>query len=438
MSSSVIFLHLWNLNLKVLLAQASKDFSSVYGVLFPLPYAHSVGILGLRRASKRRIAFRSYQERQLAQAYTHHKIPLFPFPSPNIQDLDKLLVWSPSKVVYQPTGGWEERQFDRLIDRWGQTHGIEIVRVSPNTLIDKDELPFDGEHIPRTFTPFRQGIETKPWSSYRFSSFSSPDRVDPAVAKELPEELQGLEALGAPARMAHWFSTTAPSTYKETRNGMGPGEYSSKLSFWLSDGSLQAKVVGRRVLDYEKIHGANESTYWILFELLWRDFFFYLGQLVGPQTYFPSGFRSRRSPGLVDSYPWTYKSQPPEPRYREDFVRWIRGETGQDLVDAGMKELSNRGTLSNRLRQCVASFLIYDLALPWWWGAAWFEYALLDYDPDSNWGNWAYLAGVGADPRPSRRFDLEKQARTYDPDGAYRRWVTEQNWPPAWEEVFNG
>jgi deoxyribodipyrimidine photolyase len=29
----------------------------------------------------------------------------------------------------------------------------------------------------------------------------------------------------------------------------------------------------------------------------------------------------------------------------------------------------------------------------------------------SNWGNWAYLAGVGNDPRKHRYFNIEKQAR---------------------------
>ena len=49
---------------------------------------------------------------------------------------------------------------------------------------------------------------------------------------------------------------------------------------------------------------------------------------------------------------------------------------------------------------------------------------LVDYDVSSNWGNWQYLAGVGADPRGHRRFDLDKQARQYDPDGSYRRhWL---------------
>ena len=50
---------------------------------------------------------------------------------------------------------------------------------------------------------------------------------------------------------------------------------------------------------------------------------------------------------------------------------------------------------------------------------------LLDYDPYSNQGNWLYGAGLGTDPRGGRRFNLEKQTREHDADGAYRlHWAS--------------
>jgi len=70
--------------------------------------------------------------------------------------------------------------------------------------------------------------------------------------------------------------------------------------------------------------------------------------------------------------------------------------------------------------------LVNELAVDWRFGAAYFEQQLLDYDVASNWGNWQYLAGVGADPRGQRHFDLEKQTRLYDPDGQFiRKWQAE-------------
>lgn len=94
-------------------------------------------------------------------------------------------------------------------------------------------------------------------------------------------------------------------------------------------------------------------------------------------------------------------------------------------MDAGMRELAATGYLSNRLRQVVASFLIHDLACDWRSGAAWFESTLVDFDVHSNQGNWLYIAGRGTDPRGGRRFNVEKQTRDHDADGAYRAlWLT--------------
>jgi deoxyribodipyrimidine photo-lyase len=88
-----------------------------------------------------------------------------------------------------------------------------------------------------------------------------------------------------------------------------------------------------------------------------------------------------------------------------------------------MHQLKQTGWISNRGRQIVASCLVNELQLDWRFGAAWFEQELIDYDVASNWGNWQYLAGVGADPRGKRHFNIEKQTQQYDPEGAFiDRW----------------
>jgi deoxyribodipyrimidine photo-lyase len=102
------------------------------------------------------------------------------------------------------------------------------------------------------------------------------------------------------------------------------------------------------------------------------------------------------------------------------FNNWINGKTGNDFIDANMLELKLTGFMSNRGRQNVASYLCHQLKLDWRWGAAYFEQQLIDYDVCSNWGNWAYLAGVGNDPRGSRVFNTEKQADEYDKNKLYR------------------
>ena len=96
-----------------------------------------------------------------------------------------------------------------------------------------------------------------------------------------------------------------------------------------------------------------------------------------------------------------------------------------------MKQLNATGFMSNRGRQIAASCLVNELAVDWRYGAAYFEQQLLDYDVASNWGNWQYLAGVGADPRGKRHFDLDKQTRQYDPEGRFiNKWQGQiQNLP---------
>jgi len=96
-----------------------------------------------------------------------------------------------------------------------------------------------------------------------------------------------------------------------------------------------------------------------------------------------------------------------------------------------MKQLNATGYLSNRGRQLVASCFVHELGLDWRHGAAYLEQQLIDYDVASNWGNWQYLAGVGADPRGHRRFDLQKQAQIYDPDNQFvQRWAGGQTLQP--------
>jgi deoxyribodipyrimidine photo-lyase len=90
-----------------------------------------------------------------------------------------------------------------------------------------------------------------------------------------------------------------------------------------------------------------------------------------------------------------------------------------------MRELNLSGFMSNRGRQNVASMLAKSLRLDWRMGASYFESQLVDYEVTSNWGNWAYNAGVGNDPR-DRYFNIVKQAKRYDGDGDYvRHWLPE-------------
>lgn len=127
---------------------------------------------------------------------------------------------------------------------------------------------------------------------------------------------------------------------------------------------------------YEAVHGANDSTYWIFFELLWREYFYWYARRYGAKLFRFSGIGEKnRSPVSMRSA-----------------LQWKHGETPFPIVNACMRQLNQTGYMSNRGRQLVASCLVHELGLDWRYGAAYFETQLVDYDVGSNWGNWQYLA----------------------------------------------
>jgi deoxyribodipyrimidine photo-lyase len=200
------------------------------------------------------------------------------------------------------------------------------------------------------------------------------------------------------------------SQYKDTRNQLIGTDYSSKLSPWLALGCISPRFIHQELLKYEENFGANDSTYWLRYELLWRDFFRFMFKKHGNRYFSVFGISSQNNP--------------PKSFDAKLFEAWKQGTTGDDFIDANMRELLVTGYMSNRGRQNVASYFCHRLQLDWRLGAAWFEEQLIDYDVSSNWGNWAYVAGVGNDAR-NREFNSVKQAALYDTDGKYRKlWLS--------------
>jgi deoxyribodipyrimidine photo-lyase len=193
-------------------------------------------------------------------------------------------------------------------------------------------------------------------------------------------------------------------TYRETRNNMLAFQDSSKLSPALSLGLLSARYIYAQLMKVEATLKKNQSTYWLWFELLWRDFFYYLHLQVGRVMFFEKGIQNL-------AQPWVNNAT---------FINAIlMASTGYPLVDANLKELYQTGWMSNRGRQNVANFISKILRLDWRFGAALFEHYLIDYDVSSNYGNWQYLSGIGTDPREDRIFNVTLQAKKYDPTGEY-------------------
>ena len=325
--------------------------------------------------------------------------------------------------------------------------GIMVETVWQSSLLDPAALPFQVKNLPVTFTGFRQAVEKIgltpgapqpcPESIPPFpTALPTKDRTVPGHSTSRhPDQRSSFPyhtadfsggETAAQAHLLQYFKSELAHSYKQTRNGLSGTDFSSKFSPWLATGAVSARCAYAALKQFELEHGANDSSYWLWFELLWRDYFRLLHLQHGKQLYRANGLMPLRQltgttlPPTLSTLPTLQISHDPE-----QFSRWCKGQTGIALVDAGMRELVSTGYLSNRLRQIVASYLIHDLACDWRAGAAWFETQLIDYDVYSNQGNWLYLAGRGTDPRGGRRFDPQKQSQEYDRTGHYRQlWNT--------------
>ena len=309
--------------------------------------------------------------------------------------------------------------------------GLAVTSVWQSSLLAATDLRQLASRQPASFTAFRQliergglGVPLPLESPQQLPALPSSLQDRPLPLPSLPELHQdprssfpyasaacnGSEAAGL-QHLQRYLERKLPHTYKETRNQLSGMDFSSKFSPWLASGALSARRIYAALQHFEQQHGANEGSYWLWFELLWRDYFRFIHLQYGKRLYRYQGLSSEHA-------------SPPQPATQiEALRRWCAGQTGEPLVDAGMRELAATGYLSNRLRQIVASYWIHDLGGDWRAGAAWFEAQLLDYDVYSNHGNWLYIAGRGTDPRGGRRFIPQKQAREHDPQGHYQtRW----------------
>ncbi|NIK73959.1 deoxyribodipyrimidine photo-lyase [Thermonema lapsum] len=295
------------------------------------------------------------------------------------------------------------------------------------TLLKTEQLPFSISNLPDIFTHFRKKVEPildtvqpieeveklppfpdefRNEHSFSLQDFGLNEAVfdSRAVMHFTGGECEGLKRLNK-----FIWQDKSILHYKETRNQLIGENYSSKFSPWLANGSLSARRVFSEIKKFEKEVEANESTYWLVFELLWRDYFRFVAKKYGNKIFLKGGIKNKSL-----SYNNDF----------EVFEKWRTGKTGNDFVDANMTELMKTGFMSNRGRQNVASYLCKDLKIDWRWGASWFESQLIDYDVASNWGNWMYIAGVGNDPREARYFNVNKQAAMYDQDTSYRKlWL---------------
>jgi deoxyribodipyrimidine photo-lyase len=329
-------------------------------------------------------------------------------------------------IFFQKEWTFEERKVENKLQKQ-LTPKVKLVSLFNQFLFHPHDLGINFKEIPKVFTVFRKHVEkqcaVRP--EVEMMMFSKDNLI------ENNDKIPSLTDLGFEDFVTHpnsaftfkggetealnrlnnyFFESKKLGVYKKTRNGLVGIDYSSKFSAWLANGSISTRTIYWNIKRFEKEHFKNDSTYWLIFELIWRDYFKYVSLKHGDDIFKIGGI-------LKVDYDWY--------QYEKDVNNWINGNTKEPFVNANMLELKQTGWMSNRGRQNVASYFAKTLKLDWRIGAAYFESLLLDYDVHSNYGNWMYVAGVGNDPR-DRVFNVQLQANNYDPHGKFQRlWLQE-------------
>ncbi len=407
--------------------QAACKADNVIAVYFFDPRHFETNAFGFKKTERFRAKFLIESVLALKQNLAKLNISLLTFQTKPEDKIPELIeTFNIETVYFQEEWTSEEMAIIHKV----KTHApktCSFVSFYDQFLFHPDDIPYASfSHIPDVFTTFRKNCE----ANVRVRPLISGPIAKPAknlVAE--PTEIPTLKDLGlehfsvdhrtafpfkggeqeAEKRIQVYFwDTEQLAVYKQTRNGLVGRDYSSKLSAWLANGSISARTIYWEAKQFEKEIIKNQDTYWLIFELIWRDYFKYVSLKYGNKIFQLGGILNRE-------YEWKTDNT--------KTLDWMNGTTRDDFVNANMLELKNTGWMSNRGRQNVASFWAKYLHQDWRIGASYFESMLIDYDVHSNWGNWMYNSGVGNDPR-NRTFNTKKQAETYDSNKNFQKlWL---------------
>ncbi|WP_241480020.1 FAD-binding domain-containing protein [Kordia jejudonensis] len=284
-----------------------------------------------------------------------------------------------------------------------------------------NDIPYSIDKIPLTSKAYR--INTTKNTEVR-KTIPTPDYIKIDTNESIDwGELPNLEDLGFTSEKnfertfmlggetealkrlnSYLFETQQLTSYRWTRNRSLGMDYSSKFSPYMALGCLSPRTIYEAVKQYENIIKKNQSTWWMIFEVVWRDYFTFKLMRMQNAVYQTEGYSKKKLEFENDN---------------KLFKRWCNGTTGIPFIDAHMRQLNQTGFMSNRGRVNCASFLIHDYKIDWTWGASYFESKLIDYDVASNWMNWHVQAYEIWYTNPIN------QANKYKAQEFIRKWIPE-------------
>jgi len=407
------------------LYKATQSHKKIIAVYFFDPKYFSKDRFGFQKTDKYRAKFLHETVNNLQQNLRDLNITLLTYFENPENKMAKLCEEFSIETIYTQKEWTEEEVSTKKLIQKTLPKRIHFIEDYDQFLFHPNSVTKDFSNIPNVFSVFRKKLEktVKVEIEKKCRQLSASNQIENPTKVPTLKEL-GFKNFSIPNKTAfpfiggenealkrvenYFFETKKVAFYKKTRNGLVGKDYSTKFSPWLANGSLSARTIYWKIREFESEFGANQSTYWVIFELIWRDYFKYISLKYDSKIFTIGGILER-------NYQWNSDTKVIE--------KWINGETKDDFVNANMLELKETGWMSNRGRQNVASYFAKELQQDWRIGAAYFESMLLDFDVHSNYGNWMYVAGVGNDPR-DRKFNTRLQAERYDPNHQFRNlWL---------------
>lgn len=310
------------------------------------------------------------------------------------------------------------REHDAALKTWLQARGKKVTSHEGNLLAEPWTIQTGKGKPFSVFTPFWKSLKqhgiAKPLAapSGRPIKFTQVD-IDyrqPAWATKLaPHWAIGEQA--AAERLADFLDSQVVH-YPQERD-FPAKEASSRLSPHLHFGEISPRQIWHAAHTLAHAEPARAGAIdKFLSELAWRDFSYH-------QLHHRQDIATVPMQGKYEAMQW--RDAP------EQLRAWQQGRSGFPIIDAGMRQLWETGTMHNRVRMLVASFLTKNLLIDWRAGESWFWDCLVDADDANNPASWQWVSGSGLDAAPYFRiFNPLTQGERFDPDGAYvRRFVPE-------------
>jgi len=314
----------------------------------------------------------------------------------------------------------EETHISMLVEEALWKQQLNLKHFIGHTLYHKEDLPFPIKDIPDAFATFRKKIERE--TDIR-PMVNTPTKVDVPTDLEW-SELPSLMQLGyAENEVVMANQSPFKGGEQEGRKQLElvlsgnaraslddfPIVEGSLLSPWIALGCLSAHTVYYAVKAAEQRGLSKKTISSIILGLLWRDYYRFMFKKYGNRFFLQNGFAA-------------------EPLDRRDgaeeqLFEWKAGRTSDAFVNAAMRQLNQVGYMPYLARVIAADYLVNTLGISHLVGAAYFEEKLIDYNPASNYGNWAHIAGIGSSLKDNGVKDIKKLKTALDPNGVYvGRW----------------